>query len=68
MLNARFKTNACKKYRAENHIRADFHFLVYVRGILNGAEHNARYISSRNICNPKITFRCVGKEKTQRKT
>ena len=67
MINAGFKSDAGKKHRSENHVRADFHFLVYVGGVLNRTKYNARHVCSCNISNSKITLCRIGKEETQRK-
>ena len=67
MVYACFEANACKKYGSENHIGADFHFLIYVRRILDGAKHYACHICDCNVCNSNIMFRLVCKEKAEGK-
>jgi len=67
MIDACFKSNAGKKDGTKNHIGADFHFLVYVGGIPDRTEHDARCICTRNISDSKVMFCGIGKKETERK-
>ena len=67
MVDAGLQADAGEEHRAEDDVRADFHFPVDIGRVPDGAQNDAGHIGSRDVGNPEIALSRIGEEKAQRK-